>query len=307
MTVTVVRDQRFQDHDPGSGHPECPERLQSIDERLDASGLALHLLEPRAATREECVRVHTADYLDRIDAVRGRRVALDPDTRTSEGSHEAAMLAAGSAIDLVQGVADGKLSPGLALVRPPGHHATSSRAMGFCLINHVAVAARALIDSGRAERVAIYDFDVHHGNGTEEIFYQDDQVLYLSTHQWPFYPGTGKAEAVGRGRGEGFTVNVPLPAGTGDEALLRVSEELLFPKVERFEPDFILLSAGFDPYELDPIGGFSVTVEGFRTLAGRWRELAEKRCQGRIAGVLEGGYHLEGLASSVVAVLEAWA
>lgn len=178
--------------------------------------------------------------------------------------------------------------------------------MGFCLLNNVAVAAASLLASGDAERVAIYDWDVHHGNGTQEMFYDDPRVLYLSTHQWPYYPGTGDRDERGRGAGEGATLNVPLPEGTGDAVMLEVTQQILIPKVRAFAPDVILISAGYDPFERDPVGGFSVTVEGFREIAARWRDAAEALSGGRIAAVLEGGYDVAGLGACVRATLEAW-
>lgn len=264
-------------------------------------------LAPVEATDEEILGAHSAELLARLESTRGHVVSLDPDTRTSANSYDIARCAAGSTVEIVRAVAEKRAPPGLAMVRPPGHHATRERAMGFCLINNVAVAATTLLREGLAERVAIYDFDVHHGNGTEAIFYGDPNVLYLSTHQWPFYPGTGEKHRTGSGAGEGANLNVPLPAGTGDEVLLEVSRSVLGPRVRNFSPDMILLSAGFDAFERDPLGGFAVTVEGFASLARFWREMAESTCEGRIAGVLEGGYDLDGLGRSVRAVLEAWA
>jgi acetoin utilization deacetylase AcuC-like enzyme len=309
VTVSIVRDTRYRDHDPGRGHPERPERLQAIEHLLDspaASGLAFHRIASRAATRAELELNHDPRYLDQLDSLRGKSARLDSDTTASERSVEIAYDAAGATIDLFTAVAKKEAAPGIALVRPPGHHAEREHAMGFCLINNVAVGARALIAQGLAERIAIYDWDVHHGNGTQSSFYDDPNVLYLSTHQFPFYPGTGAARETGIGRGEGATLNVPLDAGTDDRTLLEANHELLLKRTREFRPDMILISAGFDPYEKDPLGGFLITVEGFSELAARWRELADELCGGRIAAVLEGGYDLDGLAQCVLALLKRW-
>ena len=309
MPVTVVRDSTFESHDPGPGHPESPARFRAIATALDeaiADGLNVVAPEARPATSEELARVHTDEHLARLESVQGRSESLDPDTRTSPRSVEAAYLAAGATIDLALGVANKTLDPGIAVVRPPGHHALADRPMGFCLINNVAVAARALIAAGAAERVAIYDWDVHHGNGTQAIFFDDPNVLYMSTHQYPFYPGTGAHNEVGVDKGEGATLNVPLPAGTPDEVLIAASRELLLPKIQNFKPDVILISAGFDPFVDDPLGGFDISVHGFDELSKRWRDAAESVCDGRIAAVLEGGYDLPGLAACVRKLTEAW-
>lgn len=307
MSVSIVRDLRFAEHDPGPGHPESPERYRSICEAIDAEDeLEFHDIAARAATTEEMTQLHHRSYLDKIEQYRGQRAMLDPDTRTSKGSIDAAYLAAGSAIDLAVGVAEGSASPGLSLGRPPGHHAMPGRAMGFCFMNNVAAAAQALLDRGDAERIAIYDWDVHHGNGTQAIFYEEPRVLYMSTHQWPFYPGSGAQGDTGRGDGVDYTLNMPLPEGSDQETLLQLTREVMKPRLQDFSPDFILISAGFDALDTDPVGGFNVTQQGFSELALRWRELAETLCKGRIAGVLEGGYDTEQLGSSVLKVLRAW-
>ena len=309
MTVSIVRDKRYQEHHPGAGHPERPERLAAIEALLDspaASDLAFQRIQPRPATRAELELNHTPEYLDLLDEVRGKRARLDADTSVSPRSVEIAYDAAGSTIDLFTAVAKKEAPPGIALVRPPGHHAERDHAMGFCLINNVAIAARSLIANGLAERIAIYDWDVHHGNGTQNSFYEDPNVLYMSTHQYPFYPGSGASRERGAGKGEGATLNVPLDAGTDDQTFLEASRELLLKKARDFHPDMILISAGFDPYEKDPLGGLLITLDGFGELAARWRELAEEVCEGKIAAVLEGGYDLDGLARCVLTLLKRW-
>ncbi len=306
MSVSLVVDPAFLDHDPGRTHPEHPGRLSGIEALLAAEPIDAVRVQARPARRDELERVHSTSHVDRMLALDGRSAVIDPDTRTSPGSVQAALRAAGGSVELACGVARGTCPPGLALVRPPGHHATRHRAMGFCLFNNVAVAAAALRAEGLAERVAIYDFDVHHGNGTQDIFEADPDVLYLSTHQYPFYPGSGAASERGVGAGEGATLNVPLRTGARDAELLAATEEVFVPALERFRPDFILLSAGFDAHEEDPLGGLLITDAGYARLAARWAELAAEHCGGRFAGVLEGGYDVAALGRSVRAVLAAW-
>lgn len=306
MALSIVRDQRFLAHDPGVHHPESPARLAAIHAMLDEATYDVVELPLRSATDEELARTHSSAHIARLAGARGRSEVFDPDTRASEASVDTAYLAAGAAIDLFTKVATNEAPPGIALVRPPGHHAVAERAMGFCLVNNVAVAAHALLAGGHAERIAIYDWDVHHGNGTQDIFYEDDRVFYASTHQYPFYPGTGAANEIGRGKGEGTTLNVPLPPGTDDERLLEVNASIIMPAVEKFAPDIILVSAGFDALADDPLAQFEISVEGFYELAARWRALADRLTNGRIAAVLEGGYDTAGLARSVDAFARAW-
>ena len=255
---------------------------------------------------EELRHVHDRNHVDELMKLDGQSIVLDPDTRTSPGTMQAALRAAGSTVELVSRIARGEMPPGIALVRPPGHHATPDQAMGFCFFNNVAVAARQLRVQGLAQRVAIYDFDVHHGNGTQDIFYNDPEVLFISTHQSPFYPGTGETQERGSALAPGLNLNLPLPAGADDELILKLHQDLIFPAVRDFRPDFILISAGFDSYIDDPIGEFRITKLGYHNLARQWKELATELCQGRIAAVLEGGYNVDDLGECVVSFLRGW-
>jgi acetoin utilization deacetylase AcuC-like enzyme len=306
VPVTIIRDESFASHEPGPDHPECPERLASIDKALQTAPLDLIEKPARRASFDELCAAHDSGYVERIFKLDGKSHRLDPDTKTSPGSVNAALHAAGASIDLAIQVARGDAPPGMAMVRPPGHHATKNNAMGFCLFNNIGVAAAALKSEGLAGRIAIYDFDVHHGNGTQDIFYSDPDVYYMSTHQSPFFPGTGKESERGRGEGEGKTLNIPFPAGVGDEVILEATDRVFAPILRKFRPDMILISAGFDSSEHDTVGQFKITDAGFSKLALRWRDLAEELCEGRIAAALEGGYNLEQLGNSVRSFLSAW-
>jgi acetoin utilization deacetylase AcuC-like enzyme len=304
VPVLLVHSDRFAEHQTPPGHPERPERAEVMDAvagRWRAQGV--EIVAPRTATREQLARVHTAEYLRRISETAGRATALDPDTYTSPESHEIALLAAGAAIDAVERVMGTSHVAAVALVRPPGHHAEQDRAMGFCLFNNVAVAAAHARALGAA-KVAIVDYDVHHGNGTQHMFEADPHVLYVSTHQYPYYPGTGAAEEIGRDAGRGFTVNLPLDAGAVDEDYQAVFAGVVIPVLRQFEPDLVIVSAGFDAHERDPLGGMRLTTPVFAAMTGELRAVADECCRGRIVAVVEGGYDLQALAGSLDGVID---
>jgi len=303
--TAVVEDERFLDHRGPAGHPERPERISAVGAAVAARSETLTRLEPRAATPDEILLVHSREHFDRVaEASRRAPAQLDPDTYISAKSFEVALLAAGGTADLALRVARGELDSGLAAVRPPGHHAESDRAMGFCLFNNVAIAARALQSEESVDKIMIFDWDVHHGNGTQHFFESDPSVLYASTHQFPFYPGTGAVGEIGVGRGEGSTLNVPLPAGCGDREYVGVTERLIAPAARSFRPEVILISCGFDAHRDDPLAAMNVTREGYRDLSAIARALADDLCEGRILFVLEGGYATSGLQDGVNAVLD---
>lgn len=286
-------------------YPEHPGRLTAIRELLDANPVpGVRFQEGVVATAEQLGRVHTASYLEGIFALRGKNAWLDVDTTAvSPGSIEAAEVAAGTAVAAVEAVVQGAATSAFALVRPPGHHAEPVRARGFCLFNNVAVAAAHAQTALGCQRVLIIDWDAHHGNGTQQIFWADPDVLFFDIHRAaPFYPGSGHVEEIGAGLGEGTTVNVPMPAGAGDVAYAKAFHEILLPVADWFKPDLVLISAGFDPHRSDL--ALNLSYGGFAALTGIVQQVADRHCPGRLAFVLEGGYHLESLAHSVRATLE---
>ena len=305
MPLTVIASPRFADHLTPPGHPERPERAEAmaaVVERFRATGGRVE--EPRAATDADLLRVHTAEHVKTITATRGKAVMLDPDTFTSPESEEVARLAAGAVLAGVDAVLDGPAGArAIAVVRPPGHHAEADRAMGFCFYNNIAVGAAYARSRGCA-RVAILDYDVHHGNGTQWAFYEDPTVLFVSSHQYPYYPGTGDAHETGRGAGLGYTLNLPLEAGARDTDVLDRYQREALPTLERFRPELLMISAGFDAHERDPLAGCRMTTEGFRRLTALLVGAADRLCEGRVVLVTEGGYDLVALGDCLEAVID---
>jgi len=292
-------------HDTGPGHPERPERVARSLERLAESGLVDDVIAvtPEPAPIEAITRLHPLAHLEELERAieSGVRSINEPDMGVSLSSWEAALTSSGAALLSADRIMSGEWQNALCLVRPPGHHAEAERAMGFCLINHAAICARHLQEVHGLARVAICDFDVHHGNGTQHLFEDDPSIFYASLHQWPLYPGTGAAEERGIGEGEGATLNVPLSAGSDDAVYLRALEEEVLPAIEAHRPEALILSAGFDAHTRDPLGGMEVTTEGFGRMTRLLLDLAAKTCEGRVISLLEGGYDLDGLAASVEA------
>jgi acetoin utilization deacetylase AcuC-like enzyme len=307
----LIKDDRYLEHNPGDGHPESPDRLRVIHELIDREFSGLPLIPPRLATESELALVHDPHYIQTVAGTEGRTHSqLDPDTGLSARSYEIARLAAGG---LLQGV-DALLNPQseirnpksiFAFVRPPGHHAEPERGMGFCIFNNVAIAAVYAKKKYGLKRILIVDWDLHHGNGTQRAFYDDPGVLFFSSHQYPYYPGSGGFNEVGSGKGEGFTINAPFPTGFGDAEYVSVYSKILEPIALEYLPELILISAGFDPFVKDPLGGMKVTGEGFGALAGLVQDIAGRVCGGKVLITLEGGYHPEGLRNGVRAVLQA--
>jgi acetoin utilization deacetylase AcuC-like enzyme len=310
----LVLDEIYLRHLSGyAGHPERPERLTAIEDALDKSGLlqTLYRIKPRAATQPELRLAHSASYLalarEEISGLRGLGELSTGDTLVSPDSLEVATFAAGGVLEAAGAVLERRVRTAFCVVRPPGHHATRDRGMGFCIFNNVAVAARYVQQVYRLQRVLIVDWDYHHGNGTQDIFYADGSVFYFSTHHLGAYPGTGHPEETGTGKGLGATLSVPLPAGAGDAQIIDAFESKLIPAAQAFKPEFVLISAGFDAMRNDLLGRFDVTPEGFARITRLVVAVANEFCAGRIVSVLEGGYRLDGLGESVAAHIKALA
>ncbi len=302
MTTIYATHPRYAEHDL-PGHPECADRIRAVWRGMDDSGLSerLQSLTVQPLGVDAALAVHTAGYLQMLRRVSETPVTthLDPDTYAGPDAMTIARLSAGGAVGAVDSVLNDGATNGLAAIRPPGHHAMPDRAMGFCLLGNVAIAARHAQARYGVERILIVDYDVHHGNGTEAMFYADSSILYISTHQYPFYPGTGAVTDVGTGRGEGYTINVPLPAGSGDANYATVFERILWPAAERFDPQLVLVSAGFDAYWADPLAAMRLTLPGYSHLAGEVIRMAQRFCGGHVVFALEGGYHRDALRYGV--------
>lgn len=300
----IVIDSRYREHDTGPGHPECPERIGVLLDAINPSAPGCVPIAARPASGDELALVHDGAYVEQVAATEQQPwYAFDADTPTSPRSFEVSRLAAGGVLALIDAVMAGQVQTGFAFVRPPGHHAERDRAMGFCLFNNVAVGAEYLRRRHGIGRVLVVDWDLHHGNGTQHMFERDPGVLYVSMHQYPYYPGTGDAHEVGTGEGEGRTVNVPLPAGCGDAEYGEAFARIVEPIAHAFAPEFVLISAGFDAHARDPLGGMLLTESGYQSMTRRLLQVAGASAGGRCVAVLEGGYDLGAVRACAQAVV----
>ena len=303
----IVKHSDYLQHTAGSGHPESPERLASVYEMLDNPNMSWKYVDikPRLASHNEIAYVHTGAYIERIAGTAGKScVILDPDTSTCAETYEIAKLAVGGVLNAIDAVMTQEVDNAFAFIRPPGHHAGAGNSAGFCIFNNVAIGAMHAMKKHGLKKILIADWDLHHGNGTQKIFYSDRRVLFFSTHQYPYYPGTGGLHEIGEGQALGYTINVPLKRGAVSGTFVSAFRKILEPVAMEFEPELILVSAGFDTYYQDPLGGMRVTPEGFAAMARVLLNIADKCCSGRVVALLEGGYHVAGLTRSVKAVLE---
>lgn len=308
MTTALIYHPIFLQHNTGPHHPERGSRFQAILRKLEKTGLInkLKLAEPQSAEVDDIALVHSRDYVFKIEGLCSKGlVNLDPDTVISKDSYKAALFAAGAVMKGIDLVIDGEIANVFCMVRPPGHHARPSEAMGFCVFNNIAIGARYIQNKYDIKRISIIDWDVHHGNGTEEIFYNDPSVFYISLHQYPHYPGTGSESDIGEGRGKGYNLNIPMKAGSGDGDYIRAFREIIIPRLNDFKPELILISAGFDGHKDDPLSSINLTESGYYEMTCLAKEAAMRHSQNRLVSVLEGGYNLFSLANSVQAHLEA--
>jgi acetoin utilization deacetylase AcuC-like enzyme len=308
--TSFIYDPIYLEHETGEFHFENPDRLRSILSGLEEAGLlsSLQPVAPRKADLHWIEKVHRKDYIETVrrDALSGADFLSTKSGNTAicPRSFEIALWAVGGVLKACDSVMSGQTKNAFCALRPPGHHATPDRGMGYCLFNNVGIAARYLQEKHNLEKILIVDWDVHHGNGTQDIFYEDGSVFFFSTHQWPWYPWSGSTEETGAGPGKGTTLNAPLPAGSGDKEIIEAFERRLWPKVNRFKPNFVLISAGFDSRNTDPLGRFRVTDDGFKRLTRITKQIAADHAEGRLVSLLEGGYNLEGLAKAVPAHVE---
>ncbi len=307
MTTSLITSSKYKNHITGPGFPESPERLDAIIDHLESTGIIkdLDVIEPARIDKSLCELVHEGDYIERVEQACefGAPIVDTADNPISKESYDTALLAVGGITEAVDSVFTGRSRNAMVLLRPPGHHAERGMAMGFCLFNNVAIAARYAQQNYEVEKVAIIDFDVHHGNGTQHIFEKDPTVMYISSHQYPFYPGTGSSFEAGTGIGRGTTINYPLDAGMGDADLIDIFDNSISDHLLKYNPGLIIISAGFDAHWDDPIGGLQVTTEGFYHISQTINKLAQEVCGGKIVSSLEGGYNLKALAESVEAHL----
>jgi acetoin utilization deacetylase AcuC-like enzyme len=302
----IIKDNRFLLHGNDWTHPESPARLKTVYKMIDAPDMQGHFFDIPAkfASQEDLELVHQRSYIEQIAQTKGQiRVALDPDTDASADTYDVALLAAGSLCHAIDHVMDGRLDNAFSLVRPPGHHAEADSAAGFCVFNNVAIGACYAMAHWEARRILIVDWDLHHGNGTQHTFYDNDRVLYFSVHQYPFYPGTGHLRETGHGTGAGYTINCPLTFGADDGLYVQIFRTILVPVTRQFKPDLILVSAGFDTHENDPLGSMRMTTRGYAALTRILMNEADASCKGKMVLTLEGGYNLAALAASIKAVL----
>jgi len=303
MTTALLSSDKFKQHETGPGFPESPARLDAIMDHLNQSKIIdeLKVIEPTIADKDNALLIHDREYLERVREAcdLGAPIVDTADNPISKYSYDIALLAAGAMTQAVDNVMEVSINNAMVLPRPPGHHAEKNQAMGFCLFNNVAIAARYAQKNYDIEKVAIIDFDVHHGNGTQHIFDDDPNVFYFSTHQYPFFPGTGTADEIGIGPAKGTKFNYPLPFSTNNDTIIDIYKNILPEKIMKFDPEFIVVSAGFDAHFNDPIGGFEMTTEGFYEISKVIVQIADETCDGKIVSSLEGGYNIKALAESV--------
>lgn len=303
--LTVYNDPAFLKHQAGPGHPESPERLGAIMQVYDSIPGLQVVRQCQPALQEDIELIHKREYIDHLKSLKGDHLfMLDPDTAFSPFSLEAALKAAGAVIEAIRFVFSAENNRAFCAVRPPGHHAESNRGMGFCIFNNIAIGVAYTIGRGLAEKVAIVDWDVHHGNGTQNAFYTTNKVLYISLHQYPFYPGTGASYETGEAEGKGFTLNLPMMAGSGDEEYRQAFDDKIIPAIDNFKPDLLMISAGFDAHKNDPLAGIELSTDFYTEMTEIIVEMAKQHCYGRIVSTLEGGYSLNVLADSVKAHLK---